>query len=94
MAMISGSIRLRHVMMCGRLSGPLRQKGQRCTSDKELLNREPVVQAKLKERMQSAAKWGEWQLESRARDMSICCWVMAMLKCLLAHLEVLLKTRL
>jgi len=78
--------------MCGRLSGPFLQKGQRRTSERELLKRVPVVQAKFRVLMQRAEKCGEWALERRERTMLI--WIREMLasKCLLAHLEALLWT--
>ena len=80
-------------MMCGRLSGPLSQKGQRLTSVRELLKRVPVVHAKFKVLMQSAEKCGEWALESNERIKEIWNREMLQLKCLAAHLEVLLCTR-
>ncbi len=79
-------------MRRGRLSGPLSQKGQRRTSERELFNRVPVVQAKLSVLMHSAEKCGEWALESIERTMEIWRREMLMLKCLLAHLEALLCT--
>ena len=54
----------------------------------------PVVQAKFKVLMQSAEKCGEWAFVSEERAMEIWSWETVELKCLLAHLEALLKTRL
>ena len=71
MARERGSRRLWQAIICGRLSGPLEQKGHRRTSERELLNRVPVVQAKFRVLMQRAEKCGEWALVRRERTMLI-----------------------